>query len=83
MNVNKADQKNKFSKIRSLPKQKVLKEAMKHLEEQKEEKEQKINADLGVQIEKTENKAKIEVSMINMNNQLDSTVRQHDIMRVS
>ena len=39
MNVNKADQKNKFSKIRSLPKQKVLKEAMKHLEEQKEEKE--------------------------------------------
>ena len=69
MNVNKVNKKNNFSRIRSLPKQKLLEEAMKSLEFQK------LNADLGVSIEKTENKAKIEVSMINMNNQLENTAR--------
>ena len=42
MNVNKVNKKNNFSRIRSLPKQKLLEEAMKSLEFQK------LNADLGV-----------------------------------
>lgn len=50
---------------------------MKNLEEQQ------LNADLGLSIEKTENKAKIEISMINMNNQLEDTAKQKDLMRMS